>query len=521
LGEEQVIALVYPVGTDTGPVVDTIRESLSDVNYTASDPPIHLIGDLASTGYGEEETARLERKRNRDAGFKRAPEYFRDYMLKMDLGDAFRQDAGAGAMGDFAASRIFLSRYSAGLPRQRVNSRQADDLRNAIKQRYAYLIRSLKVPDEITRLRAIYGDALIVIAVNSDEEARRQSLAWKIAQSAKTAKPVEEFQEYADRLIARDQSEGRTEWGQHVSEAFSRADVFVDASHQQRLKDSITRLIAVLFRYRFHTPTRDEYGMFHAYGAGLRSADLSRQVGASILDGDGEIVALGTNDVPKAGGGQYWPDDARDDGRDFRFGRDISTEIKRSALDQFLHTLSTSGHIVPRDLSAADVWDLLDGTQFMDVGEFGRATHAEMGALMHAGRRGRSVQRCTLYTTTFPCHVCARHIVQAGISRVVYNEPYPKSLAQLLHSDSIAIGREPRRHRVLFQPFVGVAPALYSSVFRVPRGSRRAPDGKVVVWDRRKARPIRFADPNSYVLREAFAVNRLSDRLKDRGKSSV
>ncbi|MEJ7655371.1 MAG: deaminase [Chloroflexia bacterium] len=45
--------------------------------------------------------------------------------------------------------------------------------------------------------------------------------------------------------------------------------------------------------------------------------------------------------------------------------------------------------------------------------------HAEMSALLDAGRRGVPVQGATLYTTTFPCHNCARHIVGAGIDRVV------------------------------------------------------------------------------------------------------
>jgi cytidine deaminase len=450
-------------------------------------------------------------------------------MLKMDLGDSFREDigqgdetdvVGPGAMGLFAASRIFLGRRGAPRGASRIGSRRADNLRQATEDRHAYIVRSLKVPQEIDRLRAIYGDALTVLAINSDENDRRDTLMWKIHESARTPKPVDEFAEFADRLIARDTREN-TSWGQYVSEAFSRADVFVDASHPERLKNSIDRIVQILFRYRFHTPTRDEYGMFHAYGASLRSSDLSRQVGASIVDRDGEIVALGTNDVPKAGGGQYWPDQNRDDGRDFRLEKDKSTEIKRRAVDQFLHSLSLHGHIKPPDLTAEAVWDWLEGTDFMNVGEFGRATHAEMSALMHAARRGRPVERCTLYTTTYPCHVCTRHILQAGIERVVFNEPYPKSLARYLHPDSISMGNKAPRDHVPFEPFVGLSPTLYLGVFRAPRGSRRTRDGRVAPWPRRTVRPIKFGDPNSYVLKEAVAVDTLSARLEKRGKPGI
>jgi deoxycytidylate deaminase len=46
-----------------------------------------------------------------------------------------------------------------------------------------------------------------------------------------------------------------------------------------------------------------EYGLFLAKAAALRTLDLSRQVGAAIFSDKGEIIALGANEVPKAGGG--------------------------------------------------------------------------------------------------------------------------------------------------------------------------------------------------------------------------
>lgn len=51
--------------------------------------------------------------------------------------------------------------------------------------------------------------------------------------------------------------------------------------------------------------------------------------------------------------------------------------------------------------------------------------------------RVQAAREATLYSTTYPCHGCAKHIVAAGISEVVYYEPYPKSRALALHDDSI------------------------------------------------------------------------------------
>ena len=53
------------------------------------------------------------------------------------------------------------------------------------------------------------------------------------------------------------------------------------------------------------------------------------------------------------------------------------------------------------------------------------AIHAEQNAIIQAARLGISVEGATLYCTHQPCSVCAKIIVNAGIARVVYIEPYP------------------------------------------------------------------------------------------------
>lgn len=66
----------------------------------------------------------------------------------------------------------------------------------------------------------------------------------------------------------------------------------------------------------------------------------------------------------------------------------------------------------------------------------------------------------TLYVTTYPCHNCARHIVAAGIKKVVYVEPYEKSLAMKLHDDSISDNAD-AKNKVCFLPFEGVSSRRY------------------------------------------------------------
>jgi cytidine deaminase len=127
--------------------------------------------------------------------------------------------------------------------------------------------------------------------------------------------------------------------------------------------------------------------------------------------------------------------------------------------------------------------DVLAGTQVLNVIEYGRAVHAEMAAITDAARRGVSIQGSTLYCTTFPCHLCAKHIIAAGIKRVVYIEPYPKSAAAVLFKDSMVVDPEmPVVERVSFESFVGIAPSVYSFMFRVG-DTRKTADGIAAKWE--------------------------------------
>ena len=101
--------------------------------------------------------------------------------------------------------------------------------------------------------------------------------------------------------------------GQNVEQAFPLADFFIESGvNRDDLEKEVQRLVDLIFRDPFITPTRDEMAMYHAFVASLRSAAPGRQVGAAVVDGDGSILATGTNDVARAGGGLYWTEDPHD-----------------------------------------------------------------------------------------------------------------------------------------------------------------------------------------------------------------
>ena len=112
----------------------------------------------------------------------------------------------------------------------------------------------------------------------------------------------------------------------------------------------------------------DEYFMAVALLAAERSKDPSTQVGACIVDSENRIVSTGYNGFPYGCSDDEYPWD--------REGED-ATQTK-----------------------------------------YGYVVHAELNAILNA--RGRNVAGTRVYVALFPCNECAKAIIQAGISEVIY-----------------------------------------------------------------------------------------------------
>lgn len=348
-----------------------------------------------------------------------------------------------------------------------------------------YILDSLKHPAEVALLRSVYQDAFCLIGVVCESQKGRSRLRDEKCRASATSD--------IDNFIARDQDSGITH-GQKVTDTFHLADFFVDNSQDRFIgddkkqenpawdvNDQLGRLIDILTYRKVVRPSPSETGMFHAYGAQMTSACLSRQVGAALMDKSGNLVSTGKNEVPSAGGGVYGGNFSLDSGnhQDHRcaFTNEYCSSNRHQ--DQIIRELISS---VPElnNVVFTELKKTLKNTGIGRLLEFSRAVHAEMDALLSAARKGASPVGGKLFVTTFPCHYCARHIVSAGVDEVQYIEPYPKSLAFDLHGDAIAksktewlppseiiaktLGAD-RAIKVLFRPFTGVAPRLYKQAF--------------------------------------------------------
>jgi deoxycytidylate deaminase len=370
----------------------------------------------------------------------------------------------------------------------------------------AYLLHSLKHPDEVRLLREVYQQGLFLIGVSSSKENRLKHLIERKGVNS----------DEADRLILRDESE-EDKHGQHTRETFHLADAFVNGDSLDLTKD-LRRIFDLLFGFPYATPTRDEYAMFMAFSAALRSSDLSRQVGAVIMSSNSECLATGANDVPRYPGGLYWSGDetdSRDHIKGFDSNENTRNEMIVKIMKRLVNEREPDGELLAR--ARQD----LANTGIFDITEFGRAVHAEMEALLSCARIGVSTRGASLFSTTFPCHNCAKHIVAAGITRVVFVEPYPKSQALRLHEDSIIFVETPTnsgKNKVAFEPFVGVGPRKYIDLFSMELGGgaplRRKENGLKASWERKKAK-LRFPMlPVSYIEIERLRTRDLLQQME-------
>jgi deoxycytidylate deaminase len=477
---ELVFGLVYPVGTDYSGVKLTLENYIKRFRY---EPNVIQLSKFIVD---------IVNKFNFDITITETPEGRRINSL-MTAGNKLcelAQDAAfivAGAVGEISLRRKSEEITKAQEPIPRV----------------AHILLSLKRPDEVELLRAIYGSGFYLIGIFASEQDRLQYLT-KDKNISRTE---------ALDLMRRDEDE-EMPFGQRSRDTFQLSDVFIQLKPEQ-YKQQLERFLDLIFGNPFLTPEPDEHAMFLAYSASLRSGQLARQVGAAIRSSGGDIIAVGCNDVPMAGGGLYWPGD--EDNRDHIRGRDSNDMEQVAIAKDVIKKLGISAD----DRNAVQK---LKSSRLMDITEYGRAVHAEMDALLTCVRVGVSPVGGAIFTTTFPCHNCTRHVVASGLRRLVYIEPYPKSLAAKLHDDSIELpgtrrfDRRDNRFRVPFQPFVGIGPRRFLDLFSMKLSQgyplrRKREDGRLVTWKRDASNARISMPPTSYIQREKLTVFRFKSTI--------
>jgi dCMP deaminase len=136
-------------------------------------------------------------------------------------------------------------------------------------------------------------------------------------------------------------------------------------------------------REQYERPSWDDYFLSIANMVRQRSTCLRRQVGAVIVK-DKRILTTGYNGAPKG-----------------------------------MKHCSELGCV--RELE-----DVPPGERH----ELCRGIHAEQNAIVQAAAFGVSIQDSTLYCTHFPCVLCTKLLINAGVRRLVVEQPYPDELSR-------------------------------------------------------------------------------------------
>jgi dCMP deaminase len=130
-------------------------------------------------------------------------------------------------------------------------------------------------------------------------------------------------------------------------------------------------------------PTWDEYFMGIARLVATRSTCLRRQVGAVIVK-HGNVLSTGYNGTPAG----------------------ITHCSETGCLREKLKVPSGERH------------------------ELCRGLHAEQNAIIQAAKHGVNISEATLYCSNFPCVICAKMLINAGVKQVIYLSGYPDELGK-------------------------------------------------------------------------------------------
>lgn len=440
--EEIIIGLCGPIGTDVSFVADMIKKVVErDYDY---------IGKLITLStFIKEQYNEIDFE-----GLKKTPcEY---YTKLIDCGDDLRELHSNSVLAKLAINDITVQRE--------IDKKGTDEFTS---KRRCYIIDSIKNGEELELFRLVYREIFYFVGVFTTIENRKKNLSDK---RIKTEDVI--------RLIERDNGEEKS-FGQKVSDTFIESDFFLrlDKSTYSTVEIKVRRFLNLIFNSDIITPSIHENAMYLAAAAAGNSACLSRQVGAAITDENGEMISIGWNDVPKFGGSVYhYNENDPISSQDHRCmhlqgGICFNDKEKENISELLINELLSQG-VISEDKKEKLAY-VIEKSKISELIEFSRAVHAEMLAIIHGTQKaGQKMRNGKLYCTTYPCHNCARHIVAAGIKEVYYIEPYKKSLAIKLHSDSITEDESKNDH-VKILMFEGVSPRRYLELFRMSADSRK------------------------------------------------
>jgi len=296
-----------------------------------------------------------------------------------------------------------------------------------------YVIECLRNPGEVLYFRKRFYE-FYLFSIYADEEKRFERAKDKYGFS------LEEFK----MIDKRDQGGDFTteQFKQNIKQCVNLADIAI--TNQDQLYHFYEKLLQYYALIKFPgcvKPTRMERYMNLAYSMSLNSTCICRQVGAVIVKDD-QVIGAGWNDTePGRIGCIYrlrsdlqrtnntsFPICSQEDYNDFKkiilnYENLDHSFCYKDEYGKFKKEKEKSESIDP---NCKEIIDKLEMRSLQQC----RALHAEENAILQTSHLGGiGLNGSTIYTTTFPCELCAKKICRVGIKKIVYCEPYPKSVS--------------------------------------------------------------------------------------------
>ena len=281
-----------------------------------------------------------------------------------------------------------------------------------------YIIDSIRNPEEVVFFRKNLPN-FFLFGIFSDPDVRWNRVKNIYSDDRRTF----------DVDDKRDSGEG-IRHGQRVTDTFRMADIIIlnnenifdgndaDRTYREKVREKLD-LIERIIPFR---PTNHETNMTMAYASSMRSSCIKRKVGALIVDKDGNAFSSGYNEVPS-------------------MQKPCQNEYGTCYRDHLKKNFRTALHeILSEDHKAAEEVFGRFKSNFKIL-DYCRSLHAEENAILNVAKIGASssLSESTLYTTIYPCNLCANKITQVGIREVVYFEPYPMEEAKKILTEKTVI----------------------------------------------------------------------------------
>jgi len=331
-----------------------------------------------------------------------------------DLGDRMRQNDGPAVLASQALSRWDRTRSIVldGIK----NWGEADYLRRNEAGFHLVAVDASEETREKRKVGVVSGMLTSADFAAAEQRDRAETDAWGVL--IEEGQQVEKCVRDADFVL----------WNDHLLLRGTGEHLGQDGS-LETLQSKVDRLLKTLGApERFH-PTFDEILMSQAVVASMYSQCMQRRVGAVLANTKGQVLAVGQNNVP------FPLQSCR-----AQIGRCHRREVRELQIaDAVSHFVCSkcAGNLsldLRCEKCGLDHSAAFEGVRNLD---FCRAIHAEEAALLdlvHSGASTRDGLR--LYSTTFPCALCAKKIVHAGVQSVVFIDPYQGTEAYSILRDT-------------------------------------------------------------------------------------